>query len=236
MESSPHQARDILDIARQAFRSGDYLTALENYSYFFEHALDGDPASLYGVRLSYCLNEWARLGRKYPPALAALEARRREALQRLETTRDPEHFHDFECISEYLGVHGDAIEQFTAYHRSDPELAKSIVRFVWSELVETEAWDLCRDYLGDADERYDNAMAKFDEAFKVSHENPEFGGADFDAQIQGWYIRDVTEIILVLANCGRVQEAKNIQARAILDSGNRGYPAIGEPISSRIAL
>jgi len=209
---------------------------LESYSHFFEHALDGDPASLYGVRLSYCLNEWARLGRKYPPALAALEARRREAIQRLETTRDPEHFHDFECISKYLGVHSDAIEQFTAYHRSDPELAKSIVRFVWSELVKIEAWALCNDYLGDANERCVNAMDKFDQALELSHAQPEFGGADFEAQIQGWYIRDVSELILVLANSGRVQEATNIQARAILDIGGRGYPVVGESISSRVAL
>jgi hypothetical protein len=64
--------RDALDNARAAFKHGDYPEALRQYDYFFDHALDDDPAALYGVRLSYCLDEWAKLGEKYPPALESL--------------------------------------------------------------------------------------------------------------------------------------------------------------------
>ena len=205
-----HRPRDSLDLARQAARSGHYVDALENYGYFFEHALDDDPASLYGVRLSYCLDEWVRLGRKYPPALAALEERRREALRRLMTTREPEHFHDFECISKYLGVHGEAIDQFLALHRSDAALAKSIVRFVWSNLVKGGHWEICSFYLGDVDQRYAAALAKFQEAMTVCGANPEFGGAEFEKQIQGSLISDVSELNSVLAKTSRTHEARAI--------------------------
>ena len=233
---APDRPRDALDLARQAARDGHYGEAVANYSYFFDHALDDDPASLYGVRLSYCLDEWARLGRKFPPALVALEERRREALRRLESTREPENFHDFECISKYLGVHGEAIDQFLAFHRSDSELAKSIVRFVWSKLVNGGHWQICSFYLGDPDQRYAAAVAKFDEAMTVCRANPEFGGAEFEAQIQGWLVRDVSELIKVLANSERTPDARAIMARATRDSGERGCPQVGEAISSQVAL
>ena len=231
-----HRPRDSLDLARQAARSGHYVDALENYGYFFEHALDDDPASLYGVRLSYCLDEWVRLGRKYPPALAALEERRREALRRLMTTREPEHFHDFECISKYLGVHGEAIDQFLALHRSDAALAKSIVRFVWSNLVKGGHWEICSFYLGDVDQRYAAALAKFQEAMTVCGANPEFGGAEFEKQIQGSLISDVSELNSVLAKTSRTHEARAIMARITQDSEECGCPQVADSISSEVAL
>ena len=58
--------KDALDRARAAFKEANYSRALEQYEYFFDHALDDDPHSLYGVRLSYCLAEWVRLGELYP--------------------------------------------------------------------------------------------------------------------------------------------------------------------------
>jgi hypothetical protein len=236
MTVHPHPARDSLDLAREASRSGDYSAALENYSYFFEHALDGDSASLYGVRLSYCLDEWVRLGQNFPPALVALEERRHEAIRRLEATREPEHFHDFESISKYLDVHNKALDLFLTYHASDPALAKLVVRFVWSTLVKGGSWEICNAYLGDPNQRYTNALEKFDEAMHVSLANREFGGLEFDAQIQSWYIRDVSELILVLINSERMQEADAIHVLVAQDMAERGYPDTTHSIRSRVAL
>src|SRR6188508_2272468 len=94
--------RDALDAARAAFRDKQYPEALASYEWFFDHALDNDPAALYGVRLSYCLDEWARLGAKYPPALQRLEERRDQALKAFGSARDPERFHDFKAICEAI--------------------------------------------------------------------------------------------------------------------------------------
>src|SRR5687768_13141601 len=226
MAARTHTNGNALDRAREAYESGDYPAALESYSYFFEHALDGDPASFYGVRLSYCLAEWLRLGRKYPPALMALEQRRQESIRRLEATREPEHFHDFECISKHLSVPREAMDRFLAYHRSDPALARTIVRFVWSTLVEAEYWQICNAYLENPSTKYDDALAKLDEATMVARSNPELGGTSFEQQIQGWYVRDVSELVLVLRNCGRLDEAETIQTRAIADLTDRELPQV----------
>ena len=236
MDTQRSPNRDSLDVAREASRNGDHALALQNYQYFFEHALDGDSASLYGVRLSYCLAEWAKLGRMYLPAHEALEERRVEALRRLESTREPENFHDYEAISRYLDVHDDAVRQFLHYHRSDRDLASSIMRFVWTLLVSAGAWEVCYAYLGDAGQRYSKALAKFDEAIQICRENPDFGGAEFEQQIHGWYVRDVGELVLVLKNNGRIEDAKTFHAQAERDIELRGYPELSNRISSEIAL
>lgn len=236
MESARHPNRCSLDAAREARKKGDYPEALKQYSYFFEHALDGDPASLYGVRLSYCLDEWSRLGKAYPPALDALHERREVALRRFEATQEPENFHDFETISKYLDAHQEAVDSFMAYHAKDRNLAVLAVRFVWSKLVAQGAWEVCGCYLGDPRDRYKTALMKFDQAMKVSRENPDFGGADFDEQIKGWYVRDVSELLLVLTHTGQDRAATRFHSRAKSDMLRRKCSEVMSDIASRVAL
>ena len=80
---------EVLATARSAARNGDYPLALDRFEWFFDHALEEDPASFYGVRLSYCVSEWARVGQTYPPALRRLRERQQDALRLLDETRNP---------------------------------------------------------------------------------------------------------------------------------------------------
>jgi hypothetical protein len=68
-EADPNQ---ILNQARADALAGRYEEALAKYLWFHHHALEIRP-SLAGVRLSYALQEWRRLGEFYPPAWEALE-------------------------------------------------------------------------------------------------------------------------------------------------------------------
>jgi hypothetical protein len=63
------------------------------------------------VRLSFCLDEWARLAEKYPKALQRLEAK--ATVAELERTRRPALFHDFISINEYLGQERTSIDLFS---------------------------------------------------------------------------------------------------------------------------
>ena len=111
MEANP---RDALDEARAAFRERNYDTALERYEHFFDHALDDDAHSLYGVRLSYCLSEWAKLGDVHPLARRRLEEKASESLDLLVHTRDPERFHDFIAICGYLDQKSDPVRSVSS--------------------------------------------------------------------------------------------------------------------------
>src|SRR5690242_9176390 len=95
----------VLKEARAAAKAGNYALALERYELFFDRALldQGEDNNYYGVRLSYCLDEWTRIGERYPAARQRLETKATEALAAFEATSDSEKFHDFQSITDHLG-------------------------------------------------------------------------------------------------------------------------------------
>jgi tetratricopeptide (TPR) repeat protein len=221
MDTAPSRPRDWLNNARAAVRLGKYPEALEQYDYFFEHALDDDPASFYGVRLSYCLDEWARLGQAYPPALDALEKKKRDARLLLEQTRNPARFHDLVSICQYLKDPDESIRIFLEYHLSDRELAISIVDFVWNQLVAAKQWVVCATYITDWTEKYGLALGKYDVPMNLWKSDKTFGGEDFDKLVGSWYVQNVSNIILVLRNTGRYEEVASVHRRMVIDMKQR---------------
>lgn len=213
----------ILDKAREAFKEERYEAALEKYEYFFDHALDNDQASYYGVRLSYCLAEWSRLGEKYPKATERLESKREESLKLLYSTKSPESFHDFIAICEYLNCPQKSIEEFISIHESDRELSEQVVRFIWDTLVEQELWDICASYIQDPVEMYSLYLSKFDQAIQVCKSDESLGGEDFERQIKGWCIRDMSHLLLVLKQTENTDASQKIIDLARDDLSSRFY-------------
>ena len=96
----------ILQEARTDAMAKRYEDALAKHLWFHQNALKHEPA-LYGVRLSFALSYWEKLGNKYPPALASLKAVRDEARQAVTTVKPKEAkelFHDFIAIRAYWGT------------------------------------------------------------------------------------------------------------------------------------
>ncbi len=226
--------REYLDNARTAYKAKDYPEALIKYEYFFDHALDDDPASLYGVRLSYCLNEWAMLGEKYPPAKDRLEQKRDEALSLLFETKEPERFHDFLNICRYLKCPDLPVEEFLKIHNKDKSLSAKIVRFIWDTLVDKKLWEVCAEYLENPKSKYDEFLFKFDHAMKSSKANPEWGGERFEDQVKGWFIRDVSNLLLVLKNSLKNEELEYIQGISGQEMEHRGYTELQTAIDEAV--
>ena len=223
MDTSPRQT---LRNARAAVNAGDYPAALALYEHFFDHALEADEG-FYGVRLSYCLDEWAELGKTYPQALENLKARATEAIAGFETTRNPELFHDYQSILHYLN-HDDAVfAQFIGYHETSSDLAKLAADLMWDSLVESERWDLCAAYLGDAKERYETAVHHFDLGMQLYREDPSFGDDDdFARRRRKSYVRDVGSLFRVLKNTSQDELLNSLDATACADMQSRGEPEL----------
>lgn len=228
-------ARKALANARALFKKGDFEKAAAQYEYFFDHALE-EEESLYGVRLSYCLDEWARLGSKYPPALERLIFKAEEAHGLLLRTRRPAYFHDYMAICENLQRDGAPINVFLTLHESDRELAESVVRYIWDELVEAKHWDVCASYLSDPDSDYAVALRRFDESMAICRSDPSLGGAEFEEQIKGWYVRDVTNIVRVLTNSNRPAQSLTILGRMMSDMQERRRPDMVTRVHEQVAL
>lgn len=218
----------VLDEARAAAKQGDYAVALERYERFFDRALidQGEDNNYYGVRLSYCLSEWARLGEKHGPARARLEEKAVEAIEAFEATKDSEKFHDFQAINSKLDRKDRVFDQFVRYHESRPDLASAALRFMWDDLVEARKWHICAAHLGDSMSRYTRALEKFDQAMEVCNADPLFGGEEFAERIRGWYVHDVGNLLAVLINTDRRESAEQIEKIALLDMTGRGHPEL----------
>lgn len=213
-------ARKALEEARGFFKKKEFEKALVQYEYFFDHAIE-EEESLYGVRLSYCLDEWARLGATYSPALERLQYKAEEARDLLLRNRNAERFHDYISICQYLKRDSAPIDLFLSLHKSDPELAKSVVRFIWDELVDAGHWAVCASYLFDPDANYAKALKRFDRTIAICVDDPSLGGAEFEEQIKGWYVRDVANIVRVLTNTGKPESASAILGRMESDMKER---------------
>jgi hypothetical protein len=228
----------VLREARAAAQAGDHALALENYERFFDRALhdQGEDNNYYGVRLSYCLDEWARLGEKYPAARERLEAKATQALASFEATSDREKFHDFQSIRDHLGQEDVVFAQFVQYHHSNPELAKLALSLMWNRLVEAKRWDICSAYLGDYQSKYERALATFDQSMEICLADPSLGGEDFADQIKGWYVRDVGNLLRALKNCGQPHVAARLEATVVSDTQSRGFAELVARVGERAAL
>lgn len=228
----------VLKEARAAARAGNHALALENYERFFDRALldQGEDNNYYGVRLSYCLDEWSRLGEKYPVARERLEAKAIEALAAFEASGSYEKFHDFQSIRDHLGQEEMVLSQFAQYHHSKPELATSALNLMWNRLIEAKEWDICSAYLGDYEAKYKRALHKFDQSLKICLADQSLGGDEFADQIKGWYVRDVGNLLCALKNCGRQDAAAQLEATVSTDMQTRGHSELVARVGEQAAL
>ena len=111
----------ILAQAKLDASAGRYREALDKHLWLFRQ---GNP-SFSSLRLSSALPAWYQLGRKYPPALNALERVRAESGAQLMGTRpDWRQFADYSAITLYLDDDESATEHMFAWlDRHRPDLA-----------------------------------------------------------------------------------------------------------------
>jgi len=229
---------EVLKEARAAAKAGNHALALSSYERFFDCALQdqSEDNNYYVVRLSYCLDEWVRLGERYPAARERLEVKAVEALVAFESTSDYEKFHDFQSIRDHLGQKDVVLSKFVEFHESRPELAKVALRLMWNRLVEAKRWDICVAYIEHYEENYERALNMFDESMKICLADSSLGGDDFARQIKGWYVRDVGNLLGALKNSGQEQAAIRLAATAAADMQSRGYPELIAQVGERAAL
>ena len=88
-------------------RAGRYPEALERYLWAYDH---GRHNTYVGARSSFLLGDIVELGRRYPPAIAALEARRKiYADNLLLGLSNDEDAWDVASLDMYLGRREDTV-------------------------------------------------------------------------------------------------------------------------------
>jgi len=136
--------------AQSLARAGEYEAALERHQWYHDNALRINKAQ-YGVRLSFALSAWKKLGEKYPPALAALTALRDQGTQTVLTGKaQPELFHDVISINHTLAGEDQSVKLFKTLDETQPDFAKRCFHFMEDNLISAGEVDLFTRYSGNS--------------------------------------------------------------------------------------
>lgn len=119
----------ILQGIRVDLAQGDYKVALAKHIWYHDHALTLQPAQA-GVRLSFALSGWLKLGEVYPPALQKLKEIR-DALEVKIRDKDRvrvrfEDFQEFAALNRTLRQEARTAETFKWLYETDPEDAQRV--------------------------------------------------------------------------------------------------------------
>ncbi len=137
-----------LSDTRTLINEGKNQEALERCIWFHNHVLDYD-VSMTGVRLSFALSYWKKLGDQYPPALAALKEIRDQKTKKLIDSGDnPNLFQEVSSINRTLYSNDKTLSLFKLLHKSNPQLAKSCWIFAKPYLFESKSYDIIKQYIG----------------------------------------------------------------------------------------
>ena len=203
----------VLQDAQLAHEAGDFVNALKFYAQFFDHALDDDPYALYGVRLSYCLDGWARLAKEFVGAKNQLIEKQVEAIQEYQEKKRPESFHDYYAISCALDDQQSALDMFLAINSKSNENASKLVKFVWQDLINREQWQVCNQFLDDPVQKLDECFSVFEEANRLQDMDISFATDSFQKHIISELVEGINELLMVLRHNNRVNDVDMIQRK-----------------------
>lgn len=212
----------VLTEAREAAKEKRYSTALEKYQWFFENSIE-IKRSYYGVRLSYCLDEWAELGKEYPPAMKALIELKDRSLSDFKSTLSRQSFHEYSSIAGYLDLQDEVLEQFMSLHKSNKQLAGNFFTFVYEHCAKKEMWGICREHLGNGQAQYEKALEMFDHMVGFSKTKADVGGESIYQEALEAIGRETLWILNMLHHEHATEEYELIMTRMQQDLTERGF-------------
>jgi hypothetical protein len=133
---------------RELQNEGKYTEALERHIWFYNNALQYQK-SMSGVRNSFALSDWKKLGEVYPPAKKALlEIRDTKTKEIAANGGSTELFQDVSAINRTLGRESETIQLFEGLMKTSPELAKRSWIIVKDATFAAKRYDIIQQYIG----------------------------------------------------------------------------------------
>jgi hypothetical protein len=217
-------AEEVSSRASQSFRwlpttvtDQEKADATSQLAWFYDHA-DAIDASLSGVRESFALSAWQKLGEVYPPALAQLIAVRDDRVARVhETSGAANAFIDAANINRYLHDEASTVDLFVWLDQTDGRVARRVYATAEPALVRTHRYALCGKYL-DADRALQSAQRTFEAMKKVPERLPAFvsvlGVPTVSDTADKGFSNQAATIVALLAVNGDAAHAQEISKRA----------------------
>jgi hypothetical protein len=152
---SPNEKPDLFKIREEAkdlMNRGQYDASLQHYLWYYFHAREYDQT----YNRLFILSDWVELGRRYPKAKQALLAIRNHGVGEFEGGGGyGTLFQEISEINRELSQDDATYYLFKKVHQEDPKLAQHCYFFAESLLVNKGEYELCAQYLGDPQRRFE---------------------------------------------------------------------------------
>jgi len=194
--------------------AGKFEEALDKHLWF--HEASKELPGMGGVRLSYALDIWMELAKKYSPAMDALINLRnnnREIL--LKGDGKFENFHDLSAINQTLGENEDTFMVFLEIHNNHPKQAKSYYHVVEELIVEKQAYDICDKYITDPIKKYSQIQHMHEMNVELMRKSPTMDNDDFKKNTKESYVKEVCRLIEIMSTLEKTDIAEGIQKLAL---------------------
>ena len=207
--------REVLAQAQELAGQGRYAEALDRHIWFHDHALENQPA-LAGVRLSFALSYWMKLGEQYPPALEALGNIRNSKTRLIEEGNGThELFSDVVAINRVFEEPQRSYELFKLVHERYPHLAQYCYFVVKELLVEHREYEICLTYESD----YRIAMDQLREMRELNQQHARRDAGTEDPRMLALadrsYLTGVALLLEIFAGVGRDDDVEEIERLAL---------------------
>jgi len=212
--------RAILAEAERDAQARHYADALAKQVWFHQHALD-TAQGLYALRLTRALQDWAALGKAYPPALQRLRDEREAAAQHV---RDGDGargwFNEVLAMDRVLGQDAATRELFLWLDTNRNETAAQVYDLAQASLVRARDYALCGKYLTP-----DRTLAKALEQYRLTMALA--SGADDEAALSAFAQRTLANrvglLVALLVQNRRPDDANRIAAAALKEWNDPGF-------------
>ncbi len=142
---------------------GKYPEALERFVWYFKNVLEYDPSHA-GIRATFMLDDWKRLGEEFPPAMDRLVFLRDEYTSRIRHDGgNSELVKDVLDINTVLEQENKTIELFEHIVKQFPELARAYWEICRDVLFAFARYDLIEPYIGNVIEVFKNKTEEYRE-------------------------------------------------------------------------
>jgi hypothetical protein len=206
-DPDPHK---ILQEANADAQARRYEESLAKHVWYHEHALEYQPSQA-GVRLSFALSGWGKLGEAYPPALVKLREIRDAAQKRVTPAEGRkiafEDFQEFASINRELGDEEQTVAAFQAIDAAGDDGAQRVFAVAEPALIRAKKYELCGKYI-DADESLERILRSYEMADKLA-KKPKIGESYLKYANKKFLNESATLVALLVVN-DRTAEAEEV--------------------------
>lgn len=212
--SKKDEMRQYLKKTRSLIKDGKNKEALERCIWFHDNVLKHRP-SMAGVRLSFALSDWKKLGEVYPPALDSLVSiRNRKTNQLINKDAPSDYFSDISAINRTLGEGEKTIELFEKLTKLQPNNSYKYWIYTKAPLFAAKRYDIIKNYIGNPLREFSIMVENYDRD-TLMYKKLKLGGAHFKAYNEDSFVKQCLQLIEFAMALNDKKSAIEIQQKAL---------------------